>query len=442
MKTVEELTSLLEAALARIAVLEAENADLRRRLEAEEFRGRVAPFRREPRRRKQSRGVPGRPAGHAPAGRPDPCGPFDEHHEASVPVACPACGAADLGEPVAVDEFVEELPDPRPFVTRVRSWRCTCRACGGQVASAHALSPSGGRPGAVRTRLGPRARALAAALTRTGMTTRKAVQVLRDAAGLRVSPGAVVHSNHRLARDLRPRYDALLEELRGAPALHADETGWWMDGKPRTLCVVCSPSATHYSVTPSRTRAFVRSLVGGGFKGVLVTDCLSIYDGVNELQQKCYAHHLRAVAKAMERAPESGQLEGIKQMLLDAMDLAREPRGPARDAARRELKERAGRLLFQQPAAGEAEKKVRTRLRKQHDHLFTFLDHDGVDATNNLAERQLRPAVVTRKLSAGNKTERGAATWAVLTSLAATARQRGSSPVDALMPAQTRAPNR
>ena len=68
---------------------------------------------------------------------------------------------------------------------------------------------------------------------------------------------------------------------------------------------------------------------------------------------------------------------------------------------------------------------MRNRLRKQQDHLFTFLDYPAVDATNNLAERQLRPAVISRKLSCGNKTPKGANTWAILASLAATSQQRG-----------------
>ncbi|MGB3298217.1 MAG: transposase, partial [Phormidesmis sp.] len=58
---------------------------------------------------------------------------------------------------------------------------------------------------------------------------------------------------------------------------------------------------------------------------------------------------------------------------------------------------------------------------------FTFLDHRAVNATNNLAERQLRPAVISRKLSCGNKTTNGANTWAILASLAATAQQQGDS---------------
>jgi transposase len=64
---------------------------------------------------------------------------------------------------------------------------------------------------------------------------------------------------------------------------------------------------------------------------------------------------------------------------------------------------------------------------KQRDHLFTFLERSEVPATNNLAERQLRPAVIARKISCGNKTEKGARAWAVLASLAATCRQTGHS---------------
>jgi len=73
------------------------------------------------------------------------------------------------------------------------------------------------------------------------------------------------------------------------------------------------------------------------------------------------------------------------------------------------------------------EEAATNRLRKQLDHLFTFLDHPDVPATNNLAERQLRPAVIARKISCGNRTPQGAHAWEVLASLAATGRQRGTS---------------
>ena len=68
--------------------------------------------------------------------------------------------------------------------------------------------------------------------------------------------------------------------------------------------------------------------------------------------------------------------------------------------------------------------KLLNRLAKQRDHLFTLLFHDGVDATNNMAERRLRPAVIVRKLSCGNKTQKGAYTWQTLTSLIQTSLQQ------------------
>jgi hypothetical protein len=90
------------------------------------------------------------------------------------------------------------------------------------------------------------------------------------------------------------------------------------------------------------------------------------------------------------------------------------------------LEQRLERLLGEEPSERE-EQRIAQRLRKQREHLLTFLEREEVAATNNLAERQLRPAVITRKLSCGNKTERGARTWEVLASVAATCRQRSVS---------------
>jgi transposase len=64
------------------------------------------------------------------------------------------------------------------------------------------------------------------------------------------------------------------------------------------------------------------------------------------------------------------------------------------------------------------------RLRKRRDHLLRFLDHDGLDATNNLSEREVRPAVIARKLSAGNRTDQGAETHAVMASVLRTCRRQ------------------
>src|SRR6202023_1797489 len=90
---------------------------------------------------------------------------------------------------------------------------------------------------------------------------------------------------------------------------------------------------------------------------------------------------------------------------------------------RQALQRKAAQLL-DFPRSEPSEEAVRNRLNKQRDHIFTVLDYDGVDATNNLAERQLRPAVIARKISCGNKTQKGARPWQIRTSLAATCAQR------------------
>jgi hypothetical protein len=100
---------------------------------------------------------------------------------------------------------------------------------------------------------------------------------------------------------------------------------------------------------------------------------------------------------------------------------------PQSFSALRQALERKALLLLEAARSEPCEEAVRSRLNKQRDHLFTFLDHHGVDATNNLAERQLRPAVIARKISCGNKTQKGARTWQILASPAATCAQRATS---------------
>jgi hypothetical protein len=276
------------------------------------------------------------------------------------------------------------------------------------------------------------------------MTMRGACKVLRETAGISLSPGGLSQALERMAGKLAPRYDALLEAVKAQPVLHTDETSWWVGGRGASLWVMTNGAGTVYRVVESRSRSQAHALMGD-YKGVLVSDCLNLYDDLTPIQHKCYAHHLKAIAKAREdpRASASPYLTALRGLLAGAMALkaarADLPTGSLADM-RQALEDNAQSLLLSPRTAhdaGEAapvEEKVRRRLAKQRDHLFTFLDHDAAPATNNLAERQLRGAVISRKLSCGNKTERGADTWQILASLAASYRQTGQSFADAITP--------
>jgi len=224
-------------------------------------------------------------------------------------------------------------------------------------------------------------------------------------------------------------YEQLAKQLHTSAVVHTDETGWWLHNERSSLWVFTTPEQTLYRVVEHRDRATLHQTIPPDYKGVLVSDCLSVYDDATALQQKCYAHHLKAISAAQEaRASPSEWLEQIEMLLRNAIALGKQ-RGQLQpdqwERRLRALRLAAHVVLEETPRACVQEEAVRARLWKQRDHLFVFLEHSGVDPTNNLAERQLRPAVIRRKLSCGNKTRRGAHTFEVLTSLAATYRQRG-----------------
>ena len=179
-------------------------------------------------------------------------------------------------------------------------------------------------------------------------------------------------------------------------------------------------------------------MLGDHFAGVLVSDCLASYESLPYTMQKCYAHHLKAITGARDARPEDRRLffDELVGLLKSAIAFGR-LRGdlPPGEAARirAHLDQRADALIL--PVRGDLEEeRVAARLRKRRHWLFTFLDHPGVEPTNNRAERALRPAVIARKLSCGNKTERGKHTWEILASLTATCQQTARDFVESLRP--------
>ena len=136
---------------------------------------------------------------------------------------------------------------------------------------------------------------------------------------------------------------------------------------------------------------------------------------------------MKAVSEACQVHPQHGEgyLLQIQALLrtgiwLKALQAGAEPERWERCVSNLCLRAHA---LLDSPRAQAHEEKVRMRLWKQREHLFTFLKRADVPATNNLAERQLRPAVIARKISCGNKTAKGAQAWQVLASIAATCQQ-------------------
>lgn len=425
----EELIAIVGDQAQAIEFLRQRIEDLERRLDEEQRKPprSAAPFRIPEAKRKAQPKKPGRKKGHRGAHRSIP-EQIDESVE--VPLAgCPCCGGALVDiEPVV--QFIEELPEIRPHVTRLVTFTGHCARCG-DVHSTHPLKVSHA-DGAAGVQLGPRALGTALELMQVhGLTRRKTCTVLNDLFNLRLSPGGLTQAAHRLAAKLSDAYEALRDNARASDLQHVDETSWWVGAPGWWLWVFTNPSQTLYRVASSRGRDVIYETLGTQFPGVLVSDCLNIYDEASPTQQKCYSHHLKAISQAIEKHPQQGQgfLRQARLNLKAAMALkkARAHLPPQQFTDMRRAIEQNTVRLLKPPRTDALEESVANRLRKQQDHLFTFLDHEPVEATNNLAERQLRPAVIARKLSCGNKTPRGAHTWEILASLAATARQAQTS---------------
>jgi transposase len=376
-----------------------------------------------------TRKVPGRKAGHPGACRPRPT-QIDEDITVEL-CACPHCGSQHWVDEQEIEQFIEEIPEISPRVTRLRTYEAACARCGQRTGSRHPLQVSQAT-GAAAVHLGPRALAIAADLNKAkGLSMRKTCAVLQDHFGLRLTAGGLSQALVRVAAKLEPRYDELGRQLLNAPCLHVDETSWWVGGCLAWLWVFTHALGTYYVIDKNRTRAVLERVLGKIFPGKMVSDCLSVYDGKGGIQQKCYSHHLQAITHAKDIHPQKGEgfLNEIGALLKRALELGKQKAaGPVPTFEEQLLQlEREADALLAQPHEHAAEKAVCQRLLKQRDHLFTFLIHEGVDATNNLAERQLRPAVIVRKISCGNKTQAGVEAFQILASLAATCHQIGSS---------------
>lgn len=433
---IEQLQGQLEA-------LEHANEQLQKQLQEARREGKrqAAPFRRATEERAQAAKAPGRRAGHRASYRRRTA-PIDEHVE--VPLrGCPHCGGCvDQVRPIR--QVIEEIPPVTPTVFEVVTYRGRCPHCG-PVETRHPLQTSRAT-GAASVHLGPRAQAVALTLVyRHGLTLRRACATLEDFFGLRLSPGGLTQLAHRRSADLQEHEQVLLQAARAASVQYVDETSWWVSQAAKSqqwLWVFANREQTLYRVAAQRNRAVLEQVLGPSFEGVLVSDCLNIYDALagevlslKAVQQKCYAHHLKALSeaqacyRALHQGDASSYLHRVRALLRAALALkavqgalAPERSGSARCA----LEAQADRLL----ASGRAdpqEDKVRQRLKKQRRHLFVFLDHEQVTATNNLAERRLRPAVIRRKLSCGNRSERGARTWERLASVMQTCVQQRRS---------------
>src|SRR5512144_222587 len=275
-----------------------------------------------------------------------------------------------------------------------------------------------------------------------GTTLAQIVDVFNFHLQFELSSGGLVQMWHRLREIVLAWYLEIQAQALSSAVLHADETGWRVDGKTYWLWCFASKDVTYYMIDRSRGSPALKKFFKNEFAGVLVTDFWAAYNAVVCTQkQKCLPHLLRHIKRTQHYHKPGGDWPAfskqLKRLIRDSLRLSKR-RGELsaqRFASRRQrLQQRLHDLLAQQWNERHARRLVK-RLRRHEAELFTFLDHPEVPSDNNHAERQIRPAVIVRKNSYANGSAEGAETQAVLMSVFRTLKQRGHNPVSAVLDA-------
>jgi transposase len=429
---------LLRDLEARLARLQAETDRLKAELEEARRAGtrQAAPFSQGPPRPCPKR--PGRKPGHAPSHRPaPPPGQVTRTIEVPLPEGCPGCRAPLDDAPVTLhDQYRIDLPEPEPVVTRFRVPVVHCPLCRRRIQGRHPEQTSDAL-GAAAVQYGPRLLAFAADLKhRLGVPYRECAAASGTPCGLVIAPSALVRSGHRLRRLARPSYESSIEAARCSEVQHADETGWKIGGHSAWLRVFADRHATIYLIRRSRGHEVAEEVPGESYRGVLISDCSPAYDPLGGLKSKCSAHLLRRCSE-LARTKVRGAVRfprRVAALLRRALALQRR-RGRISDhgyAVERGRVPAEWRRLLSGRYSDPENSRPAKLLGKHRDSVLRSLDHDGVDGTNLLAEREVRPAVVVRKLSAGNRTEAGAETHAVLMSVLRTLVRQGRDVLGAM----------
>lgn len=387
---------------------------------------------------------PGGQPGHPPALRQRLPAERVHHVRILTPTHCRRCRAplpAEAGpdDPEPTWHQVAELPRRPVEITEYQGHARTCRRCG-EVS--HAAIPAAIRAHGV----GPRLAAALAFLTGRCHLSKRAVEEVADAVlGAPVALGTVSHLERQVSDALAAAHAEAAEAVRRAEVKHVDETGWKKAGRTRWLWAVVTRTAALFVIHASRGAAGLGALLGEAVTGILCSDRWRVYERVPaDRRQLCWAHLRRDFQAMVDRggagAAVGSELLALARVLFDSWYKVRDGTRTRRWLQRLVAGIRADvALLLRRGAACGCARTAATcrELLGWEPALYTFVYHEGVEPTNNRAERALRPAVLWRKRSFGCHSDEGCRYVERLLTVVQTLRLQGRDVLDYLQAALT-----
>jgi len=360
--------------------------------------------------------------------------------EKLYPKKCKKCGSS-LPDTPPVDILAPEprrhqqldIPPKSLLINEYQQHGCRC-SCG---TTTWAELP----PEAVDG-FGPRLAASVAYLTGCHRISRRGNHEIAEAVhGLPISPASVCGVLDEAGQAVEDTYEELACALPDLPFVNGDETGWLVGRILSWLWIFVAPMFVVFRIGP-RSSKTVTEMLGESFGGILCCDRFSAYIKAHKgVFQFCWAHLIRNFKGLADTCPKEDTRNFSRWMLAEAKRLfAIWHRFRGGDITRSELirlsvpiRSRMVRCLKKYSASETAKvRKFAARLLACQDGLFTFLYHEGVEPTNNSAERGVRPAVMWRRICQGNKTEKGARITERLLTVTQTCRMQGIDPIEFL----------
>jgi transposase len=385
---------------------------------------------RERGRRKKSRRKVGGQPGHRGAHRPlVPIAKVDEIRPI-LPEQCQHCGhtlsthieqVQTTGE--AQRHQVTELPPIQARTIEYQCHRVICPECGKGTRAA--------LPEEVRGHFGPQLTALIAYLTVVCRMPRRVVEaLLGQVLGIDISLGSTQKCWEEASQAVAAPCQELEQQLKNEPVLNIDETGWRTNGAKRFLWAFVAARFVVYTVAATRGSAVLTRLLGAVFQGILCSDRFSAYLKYHSGKaQFCWAHLKRNLLGIVEFTKSSVVEQFCRDALAEHARLFRlwhkfrSGQIDRNQLVLRSISIEKRIFVLAERHLDSSHREVRnlaTALFEHNQRLFTFLEHEGVEPTNNSAERALRTGVQWRKICFGNRSAKGELATARLLTVAET----------------------
>lgn len=337
------------------------------------------------------------------------------------PCSC-GCSSFDNLEPYYTHQHIE-LPEIVMSVIHFTLYKGECTDCG--------KTGKGYVPREFQAGFGPRFTALVGEISGIDGNSRETVQTFCSSVlGVPVSLGAIQKIIDRASAAVKPHYEAIRDVARSQDVNYLDETTWKKGGKLHWLWVMTNSTVACFMIHRNRSKEAFEQLIGT-WEGILVSDGYRLYQSWVNGRQTCLAHLIRRAQGLSERDdPELAKCG--KWAAAELRRLCKMAKDPPTQGEWSSFYARLCRLIaLYRDCDSDAGKFVR-HIEDEMDSLFTFLFEEGVDPTNNFAERMIRFAVLWRKRSQGTKSDKGNRWVERILSLRQTCRLQGKSTFEVL----------